>query len=138
MAKKKRIKTPGCPEQIGDIVVLGLARPILSANLELPGKAKKPVIQLIYDYNREKTSVRVVYESGCMFTDEAVMPVNEGCNVWVAIKVTSNNTIVIRDYIVNGDGTATVVNILTVEINDISKIDMKYQNYVSYLKKKFF
>lgn len=56
--------------QIGDIVTLGVATPIT---------------RVIFDYNRNCTCVRVntKYNS---FTDEKVMPLKEGCTVWVCSK----------------------------------------------------
>ena len=53
--------------QVGDIVTLGVATPIT---------------RVIFDYNRSCTCVRVntKYNS---YTDEKVMPLKEGCTVWL-------------------------------------------------------
>lgn len=56
--------------EVGDIVQLGIATPIT---------------RVIFDYNRSYTCVRVKTKYSS-YTDEKVMPLKEGCKVWICSK----------------------------------------------------
>lgn len=112
--------------QVGDIVTLGVATPIT---------------RVIFDYNRSCTCVRVntKYNS---YTDEKVMPLKEGCTVWLCSKNKESKRFCFRVFLMRVEDAKLEKQICLnsksdiENLRDVGEIDTEMQIFLTYALEK--
>lgn len=135
---EKNNVTPLKQREKGEKVIIGVANPVIGSPCN--GKIK-PVIKLIFRYDRTKTSVRVIYDKFFSLTDEVIMPLREDDTIWICSKDKHNeNQLTLVDEVVTRDGMAIVKNIVVFDAtkDGIASLDEKYQEYAEYVINKLY
>lgn len=97
-------------------------------------------IQIHYlDYNRSRTSVKIIYNNGESLTDAEIMPVVAGCELWICTKaIHEKSSFIINDFKVKEEKNCILQNFFEVSTKDLKDIEVKYKEFVSYAIKKLF
>ena len=112
--------------QVGDIGILGVATPIT---------------RVIFDYNRSCTCVRVntKYNS---YTDEKVMPLKDGCTVWICSKDKRTKSFCFRVFKMRVEDAKLEIQICLNTKSDIERwkdggeIDTEMEKFLTYALEK--
>lgn len=94
-------------------------------------KVSTPITHVIFDYNRSKTSIRVIYEYSAV-TDEPIMILKDRSRIWICTKINkSEDEFYFREFKFHSKiGKARFEKEFIIDLNFLENIDKEYKEFV--------
>lgn len=105
----------------------------------IPLTVCKQIDRVIWDYNRSRTCIKVLYKYSSL-TDERIMPVQEGCRIWMCSRaITKGNFFTFVEYEALRDGMARMLDKIGVNSEEnLEKLELEKEKaeFIMYAVKK--